>query len=59
MDAVFGHDYARSWAADCVIAELDGRTVMQALDQGEDALVVWRAVCRVVDVPPVLRSAHP
>lgn len=55
MDAVFGPDYARSWAHDCVIAPLSGRTVMQALDQGEDTLVVWRAVCQVADVPSVLR----
>lgn len=44
MDRRLGADYARSWAADQVLAELQGRTVVQALDQGEDAKTVWRAV---------------
>jgi len=55
MDAVFGVGYARSWAHDHVIAELGGRTVVQALAAGEDTVAVWRAVCRHVDVPPFLR----
>jgi hypothetical protein len=55
MDAVFGPGYARSWAHDHVLGELGGRTVEQALAAGEDAKEVWRAVCRVADVPSVLR----
>ncbi|HWG94535.1 MAG TPA: DUF3046 domain-containing protein [Mycobacteriales bacterium] len=44
MDARLGAGYARSWAVDQVLPELDGRTVAQALEQGEDAKLVWRAV---------------
>ena len=40
----FGPGYAQSWARDTVLSELGGRTVEQALEQGEDALTVWRAV---------------
>jgi len=45
MDAHFGSTYARSWARDVVLPELDGRTVEQALAAGESAKHVWRAVC--------------
>ena len=44
MDALFGPTYARSYAADQVLGTLQGRTVLQALSQGEDAKAVWRAV---------------
>ncbi len=45
MDATFGPAYARSVATDQLLAELGGRTIDQALAQGEQALSVWRAVC--------------
>ncbi|SDR01456.1 DUF3046 domain-containing protein [Thermostaphylospora chromogena] len=54
MNRHFGEAYAESWARDFVIAELGGRTVMQALAEGESAKTVWRAVCRVADVDPKL-----
>jgi hypothetical protein len=54
MDAVFGPEYARSWARDFVVTPL-GSTVIQAFDRGEDVQVVWRAVCEVAEVPSVLR----
>ena len=44
MEKALGSSYARSWAADFRIASLDYRTVDQALADGEDTLVVWRAV---------------
>ena len=55
MDAVFGAGYARSIAADQVLRELDGRTVVEAFAAGEDAKSVWRAVCAAFDVPAKLR----
>lgn len=55
MDAVFGHGYSRSWAADYVLSELSGRTVEEALADGDSAKDVWRAVTRSVEVPPLLR----
>ena len=55
MAAQFGAAYAQSVAKDYVFAGLGGRTVEQALADGEDAKVVWRAVCEVFDVPERLR----
>jgi hypothetical protein len=51
MRAHFGAAYADSFARDHVMAELGGRTVAQALDEGWEARDVWRAVCAAVDVP--------
>jgi Protein of unknown function (DUF3046) len=51
MDTRFGSAYARSYAADQVLATLGSRTVLQALADGEDAKDVWRAVCEATDVP--------
>lgn len=51
MDSRLGRGYARSWAADQVLPQLEGRTVEQALAQGEDAKTVWRAVVEATGVP--------
>ena len=51
MDDKFGPLYARSYAADQVLAELGGRTVDQALSPGDDAKGVWRAVCDATAAP--------
>lgn len=55
MDEVLGSGYARYWADTHVVAELGGRTVSQALDDGDSAYDVWRAVWRTLDLPPALR----
>jgi hypothetical protein len=55
MHRTFGEAYAESWARDFVIADLGGRTVVQALDEGESVKKVWRSVCTVADVDPKLR----
>jgi len=55
MRAQFGETYADSVARDHVLTVLAGRTVNQALADGEDAKVVWRAVCETFDVPARLR----
>lgn len=57
MDATFGPAYARSVAADQLLAELGGRTVDEALAHGDQALSVWRAVCAAYPdrVPSKLR----
>ncbi len=55
MRAQFGETYAESVARDYVLAGLGGRTVDQALADGEDAKVVWRAVCEAFLVPERLR----
>jgi DUF3046 family protein len=55
MRAQFGEAYAASVAKDYVLAGLGGRTVDQALAQGEDVKAIWRAVCEAFDVPERLR----
>ena len=51
----FGEVYAQSVAQDYVLADLGGRTVNQALADGEEVKVVWRAVCEAFRVPERLR----
>lgn len=55
MAHALGKDYAEYWADSFVLAELQGRTVRQALAAGEDAGVVWRAVYTTLELPPSLR----
>lgn len=55
MNQQFGEGYAESVAKDFVIADLGGRTAVQALDAGVDTRAVWRAVCATFDVPDRLR----
>jgi hypothetical protein len=55
MRAQFGETYADSVARDYVLSSLGGRTVNQALADGEDAKIVWRAVCEAFKVPERLR----
>jgi hypothetical protein len=55
MDEQFGAAYAQSVAKDYVLAGLGDRTVQQALADGVDAKVIWRAVCAAFPVPERLR----
>ncbi|RFS85636.1 Protein of unknown function (DUF3046) [Actinomadura pelletieri DSM 43383] len=55
MRQQFGEAYAESVAKDYVMAELDGRTIEQALADGESAKRVWQAVVATFDVPSTLR----
>ncbi len=55
MRAQFGDTYAESVAKDYVLSNLGERTVSKALADGEDAKVVWRAVCDTFNVPESLR----
>jgi hypothetical protein len=51
MREQFGDAYAESVAQDYVIGSLGGRTVNQALADGEEAKVVWLAVADAFHVP--------
>jgi hypothetical protein len=51
MDAALGPAYARSWSEQYVLADLEGRTVVEALDAGEPPKVVWAAVWRALRLP--------
>lgn len=55
MADVLGPEYCASWAKDHVLAGLSGRTVDQALADGEDAKEVWRAVVADLHLPPTYR----
>lgn len=55
MTAQFGAGYAESLAKDYVFANLDGRTITEALAGGVDATAIWRAVCETFAVPERLR----
>jgi hypothetical protein len=51
MREQFGDVYAESLAKDYVLSNLGERTVNKALADGEDAKIVWRAVCETFNVP--------
>ncbi len=55
MDEQFGPAYAQSVAKDYVLAGLGGRTIAQALADGEDVKKIWRAVSTAFNVPERLR----
>jgi hypothetical protein len=55
MRQQFGDAYATSVAKDHVMAELDGRTIEQALAEGVPPKKVWQAVVATFDVPSSLR----
>lgn len=44
LEETFGPTYAASVAHDQVIPQLGGRTIEQALEAGEEAGQIWRAV---------------
>lgn len=56
MDRHLGPTYARTWAREQVLSSLGGRTVEQALADGEEAKTVWRAVWRTLNLPASERS---
>ncbi|TDC42821.1 DUF3046 domain-containing protein [Actinomadura sp. KC345] len=55
MNQQFGETYAGSVAKDHVLAELGGRTIEQALADGESAKRIWQAVVATFDVPAKLQ----
>ncbi len=55
MNSQFGENYAASVAKDYVLAGIGGRTVNQALADGEDVKTIWQAVCEAFEVPENLR----
>ena len=51
METALGPTYARSWARQHVLSELDERTVEEALADGTAPKVVWRAVWAALELP--------
>ena len=54
LDGVFG-PLGRTLAADQVIGALGDRTANEALADGADPAVVWRALCDAMEVPAAQR----
>ena len=59
MQEQFGPLRAPSVAHDHVFGALQGRTADQAIADGEDPKLVWRAVCDDFDVSDALRFGLP
>jgi hypothetical protein len=51
VEAQFGAVRASSMLVDHVLTRLDGRTAVQAIEDGVDPREVWRALCADFDVP--------
>ncbi len=51
MERHLGPTYARTWARDQSITQLGHRTVVEALDAGEETKTVWRAVAAYLELP--------
>ncbi|MHA7276606.1 DUF3046 domain-containing protein [Arthrobacter sp. Hz1] len=51
MDDEFGGGYSRTLARTIVLAELGGRTPVEALGAGIGPRDIWAAVCELQDVP--------
>jgi hypothetical protein len=54
METQFGRGYARSVAADFRLPVL-GSTVEQAIADGVETKLIWRAVCDAFDLPDSVR----
>jgi hypothetical protein len=44
LETVLGAGYAHAWAEQVVLADLGGRTVIEAIAAGWASKVIWRAV---------------
>ncbi len=55
MEHVLGSAYARTWSREHVLADLGGRTVDEALAQGESPKRIWQAVWRALELPATER----
>ena len=52
MKTALGDDYARAWAEQTAMADLGGRTVIEALNDGVASKTIWRAVWAQLELPP-------
>ena len=51
VDEVFGSAQGRALARELVLADLGGRTVVEALDAGTEPRTAWHALCDAMEVP--------
>lgn len=52
MDNHLSPAYSRTWAETQALSELGGRTVNEALSDGDAAKAIWRAVWAHLQLPP-------
>mgnify|MGYP001942060342 FL=1 len=50
-----GDDYAPAWAAQVGLAELNSRTVQEAVADGVDCKTIWRAAWQQLELPAKYR----
>ncbi|MFC0266154.1 DUF3046 domain-containing protein [Alloscardovia macacae] len=58
LEEVFGRTYGRSLAHDQALDKLGGRTVEEALTDGEEPRVVWNVLCDHMEIPDPQRWGH-
>lgn len=51
LERALGPAYARTWAGHVVLADVGGRTVVEALEAGVPCKQIWRAVWRHLELP--------
>jgi len=51
LETTLGKVYAQAWAGQVVLAEIGGRTVIEALAAGVDRKQIWRAVWSKLELP--------
>ena len=51
MHTHLGESYAETYARDQVLSSLGGRSIAEALRQGDDVKAVWRAVWAHLELP--------
>jgi len=52
LEAALGEGYAHAWAEQIVLADLGGRTVVEALAAGLPSLRIWRAAWAYLGLEP-------
>lgn len=55
LESVLPDGYARVWAGQVVLAELEGRTCAEALAAGLPVKRIWRAVWSQLELPSTMR----
>ncbi len=51
LERQLGSGYARVWAEQQVLADLGGRTVVEAIDAGVNPKEIWRACWAALELP--------
>ncbi|MDR1266492.1 MAG: DUF3046 domain-containing protein [Propionibacteriaceae bacterium] len=50
LNRALGPSYAPAWSEQVVLAELGGRTVLEALAAGVPCKTIWRAACAQLEL---------